>query len=375
MSTLRFLLEKEFKQIFRNGFLPRMILFMPIMMMCVMPFASNREVKDVRIAVVDKSHSTLSRRLVDKLDASHYFELVALPASYEEALATVEDGTSDLILELPYDFDKQVSLGAGSDVYLAVNAVNGTKGTLGSSYLTQVLGEYARELASEAGASPQTGQLSAVPTFSIEPQYRFNPRLDDKRFMIPALLVMVLTMLTGFLPALNIVGEKEAGSIEQINVSPVRSWTFILAKLIPYWLIGFSVLLLCMAIAFALYGLAPAGSIGALLILALLHVFAMSAIGLVVSNKAGTMQQAMFIMYFFMMIFFLMSGLFTPITSMPQWAQYLTYINPLRYFIEAIRGIYLRGSGLLDILPQLGAMSLFVLVLVTWAVGSYRKQS
>lgn len=375
MSTLRFLLEKEFKQIFRNGFLPRIILFMPIMMMCVMPFASNREVKDVRITVVDKSHSTLSRRLVDKLEASHYFDLVALPNSYEEALATVEDGTSDIILELPHDFDKQITLGEGADVYLAVNAVNGTKGALGSNYLTQILQEYAGELRAETGRTPSTGQLTAVPTFTIEPQYRFNPKLDDKRFMIPALLVMVLTMLTGFLPALNIVGEKEAGSIEQINVSPVRSWMFILAKLIPYWVIGFTVLLLSMIIAFVVYGFAPTGSFGALLMLALLHVLAMSGVGLVVSNKAGTTQQAMFIMYFFMMIFFLMSGLFTPITSMPDWAQYLTYINPLRYFIEAIRGIYLRGSGFLDILPQLGAMSLFVLTLMSWAVHSYRKQS
>lgn len=375
MSMLRFLLEKEFKQLLRNSFLPRMIIMMPIMMMCVMPFASNREIKDIRLAVVDKSHSTLSRRLVDKVEASAYFHLVALPRSYDEALASVAEGQSDVILELPEDFDKQLTLGNGSDVYLAVNAVNGTKGTLGSNYLSQILSDFSQDLRGEQALTPRTGQLVPMPTFSLEPQYRFNPSLDDKLFMVPALLVMVLTMLTGFLPALNIVGEKEAGSIEQINVSPVRSWLFILEKLIPYWVVGFVALALCMTIAYMLYGLFPVGSLLALFLLVLLHVLAMSGIGLVVSNKAGTMQQAMFVMYFFMMVFLLMSGLFTPITSMPQWAQILTYANPLRYFIEAIRGIYLRGSGLIDVLPQLGAMLGFVLFLISWAVKSYSKQS
>ena len=156
---------------------------------------------------------------------------------------------------------------------------------------------------------------------------------------------MLLTMLTGFLPALNIVGEKETGTIEQMNVSPVRPWTLILSKLIPYWTLGLFVLMLAMGLAATLFGLTPAGGVGNILAFTLLYLLVMSGLGICVSNIAGTMQQAMFVMYFFMMIFFLMSGLFTPITSMPQWAQMLTYLNPLRYFVQAMRSIYLKGSG------------------------------
>lgn len=372
---LRFLLEKEFKQLLRDSFLPRMILFMPLMMICVMPFASNNEVRDLQVAIVDHSHTTLSRRLVDKVSASKYFELVSTPDTYDEALQVVDEGKADIILELPREFDKEITTGAGSEVYLAANAVNGTRGTLGSNYLSGILQSYAEELRSELGASSAVGQLSLVPTFSIEPQYRFNPTLDNKKFMVPALLVMLLTMITGFLPALNIVGERESGSIEQMNVSPVRTWEFILAKLNPYWCVGIVVLAIAMTLGAIIYGLIPTGSHVALVVLAVLYILTMSGIGLVVSNKAGSMQQAMFIMYFFVMIFLLISGLFTPITSMPQWTQWLTYIDPLRYFIEAIRGIYLRGSGFVDILPQLGALTGFMVFFLGWAVLSYRKQS
>ena len=180
--------------------------------------------------------------------------------------------------------------------------------------------------------------------------------------MIPALMGMLLTLICGFLPALNVVSEKEVGTIEQINVTPVPKFTFILAKLLPYWITGFIVLTLCFLLAWLLYGITPVG-----------HFIVIYFFGLVISNYSATMQQSMFVMFFFMLILMLMSGLFTPVSSMPEWAQVITYFNPLKYFMEGMRMVYLKGSGLLELLPEIGVLLLFALGFNTWAVISYRK--
>ena len=159
--------------------------------------------------------------------------------------------------------------------------------------------------------------------------------------MIPALMGMLLTLICGFLPALNVVSEKEVGTIEQINVTPVPKFTFILAKLLPYWITGFIVLTLCFLLAWLLYGITPVGHFIVIYFLAILFVFVMSGFGLVISNYSATMQQSMFVMFFFMLILMLMSGLFTPVSSMPEWAQVITYFNPLKYFMEGMRMVYL----------------------------------
>lgn len=188
-------------------------------------------------------------------------------------------------------------------------------------------------------------------------------------------MVMLLTMICGFLPALNVVGEKEVGTIEQINVTPVSKLTFILAKLIPYWLIGFIVLTICFFLAWLLYGILPVGHFVTIYLFAVVFLFVVSGFGLVISNHSATLQQAMFVMWFFMLILMLMSGLFTPVHSMPEWAQLIAALNPLKYFVEVMRTIYLRGGGIVELLPQLGALMAFAVFFNLWAVRSYRKSS
>ena len=250
--------------------------------------------------------------------------------------------------------------------------MNGTKGGLGSSYLSAIVNDYGEELRTESGTTSFSADGN-LPRIDILTQNLFNARLDYKLFMVPALMVMLLTMLCGFLPALNIVGEKEAGTIEQINVTPVGKFTFILAKLIPYWLIGFVVLTLCFVLAWTLYGIFPVGHFGVIYCFSIIFVLAVSGLGLVISNHSATMQQAMFVMWFCMLILILMSGLFTPIRSMPEWAQWITMLNPLKYFMQVMRMVYLKGSGFIDLLPQLGALLTFALLFNVWAVKSYRK--
>ena len=257
---LKYLIEKEFKQIVRNSFLPRLIIVMPLMIMLVLPWAADQEIKNVKLSVIDNDHSPDSERLIRKIVSSGYFVLADVSDTNEQAMQRIESGDADVILEIPDGFEKDMVNGEVGKISIRANAVNGTKGGLGSSYLSSILADYSVELRTEYIGESNAMAVSA-PVFGVIPQYKFNPHLDYKVFMIPALMVMLLTLLTGFLPALNIVGEKEAGTIEQINVTPVKKSMFVLAKLIPYWVIGFIVLGLCMILAALVYGINPAGSL------------------------------------------------------------------------------------------------------------------
>lgn len=351
--TLRYLIEKEFKQLLRNSFLPRLILLFPCMIMLVFPWAATLEIENLRIAIIDNDRSTSSERLIHRIEASPYFRLTKLPSTDSKGMESIEKDQADILMEIPYHFEKEQMNGRTSAVLIAANTVNGTKGILGTSYLQQIL-------------TPPQGNISI--------QYRFNPHLEYKMFMIPALMTMILLMLCGFLPALNIVNEKETGTIEQMNVTPVSRFTFTLGKLLPYWIIGFLVLNLCIGLAVLVYDITPQGSLLTIYLVTLIFILVVSGLGLVISNHSTTMQQAMFVMWFCMLVFILMSGLFTPISSMPQWAQYLTYLNPLRYFMETMRMVYLKGSTLPDLLPQLCTLSGFAAMLYCWAIYSYKKQ-
>lgn len=369
---LKFLLEKEFKQIFRNPFIPKMILFMPVMMLLIMPWAANQEVKNIKLSVVDNDHSSYSERLIQKVTASGYFILEDVSGSNDEAMKSIESGQTDIILEISPEFEKDLIKTGVANVMISANAVNGTKGGLGSGYLSAIMNDFAKDITSEAGINVIKG---IVPSINIVPHNKYNIYLDYKVFMIPALVVMLLTMIAGFLPALNIVGEKEAGTIEQMNVTPVKRLVFILAKLIPYWIIGFVILSICFILAMLVYGLAPVGNLATIYLYATVYILVVSGLGLVISNYSDTMQQAMFVMFFFMLILILLSGLFTPVSSMPEWAQMITKINPLSYFIQVMRSIYLKGSSMMDLLPQLYALCGFAVFFNIWAILSYKKSS
>ncbi|MEN6618381.1 MAG: ABC transporter permease [Rikenellaceae bacterium] len=360
---LKYLIEKEFKQIRRNKFLPRLILFFPTMMMIVLPWAANLDVKNIDIAIVNYDHSQLSGRLTDKVSASEYFNLSVVSQSYNQALVSLDKGDADIIFEIPEGFEKALIKEGNAKVLISANAVNGTKAGMGSAYLSSIISDYSREL---------NGQVFSQ-GIEIIPQNRYNPTMNYKKFMVPALMVMLLTILCGFLPALNIVSEKEVGTIEQINVTPVGKFTFIFAKLVPYWIIGFVVLTIVVLLGRFMYGIAPQGSLFTFYLLASVFVFVVSGFGLVISNYSNTMQQAMFVMFFFMLIFILMSGLFTPVESMPGWAQIITIFNPMKYFIEIMRVVYLKGSGLEALSKQIIALLGFALFFNSWAVYSYRK--
>jgi ABC-2 type transport system permease protein len=365
MKTLRFLLEKEFKQLARHPFLRVMIVAFPTLMMLLLPWAANLEVKESRLGVVDRDRSPLSGRLLRHIEASGHFRVVDLPASFPRALDGVAADESDVLLDIPPRFGEALERGEPVRLFIAPNSVNGTRGGLAAVYLSAILADFP--------ATARTITPPPPPPVEVITLHRFNPGLEYKPFMVPALMVMLMMMLCGFLPALNIVGEKESGTIEQVNVTPVGKFTFIAAKLIPYWLIGFAVLTFSFFLAYLFYGITPAGSLWTIYLFALLFVLGIAGFGLIVSNHSNTMQQAMFVMFFFLMIFILMSGFFSPVESMPAWARVIAAFNPLKYFVEVMRAVYLKGSGVADLTIQLLALSAFAALMTTWAVWSYRK--
>ncbi|MDR2424826.1 MAG: ABC transporter permease [Prevotellaceae bacterium] len=370
---LKYLIEKEFKQFKRNAFLPKLVVFMPCLMLLILPWAADLETKNVNISVVDNDHSVFSSRLVNKALSSGYFNLVDVSSSYSQSMESIEHGDADIILEIPRGFEYNFVKEKMSKLMISVNTVNGTKGMIGSSYLSMSVKSFMEELYAEMGISVTNLPTTEIPVIQVETRSRFNSGMAYKPFMIPALMVMLITLIAGFLPALNIVSEKEIGTIEQINVTPVKKLTFILSKLIPYWIIGFVVLSLCFSIAFLVYGLVPHGSLWTLYVASFVYVLAISGFGLVISNYSTAMQQAMFVMFFFLIIFMLMSGLFTPVRSMPDWAQKITIFNPLKYFIEIMRSVYLKGSKLSELSIQIGALCCFAFISNIWAILSYKK--
>ena len=363
---LKALLRKEIRLMRRNPLIPKIIIAMPLMVILVLPLVANLDVKNVGVAVVDNDHSQLSRRMTADISASEFLTVRSVVGTHEEAMGAVEKGEADVILTIPFHYSRDVSEG-NADLDIEANGVNATKGMLGAQYVSQSVMQTLNQWRSENSISLTVPEASVINLY--------NPTLNFRNYMIPALIVVLLIIICGFLPALNLVSEKETGTIEAMNVTPVSRFAFVLSKLIPFWIVGLIVVTVGMAIGWLVYGLKPAGSLGAIYLVTILFSLTMSGLGVAIANKSATMLQSIFVMFAFIMIFQLMGGLFTPIQSMPEWAQCITYAIPPRYFIEIMRSVYLKGAGISDLWPQYAAISAFALLLSLLAAFTYTKRT
>lgn len=370
MKVIRFLLEKEFRQIFRNKSILAMILVLPTMQLIILPLAANYEVRNINLAVVDHDHSDWSAQLIRKVTASGYFKLSAYEDNFAQSLTLIEQDKADLILEIPAGFEKNLVKEGNQKVMLSINAINGVKAGLGGAYLGTILRSFNEEIILRV-ANPQ--QLGVGGRAELTWSNWFNPTLNYNYFMVPGILAILVTMVGSFLTALNIVKEKEVGTIEQINVTPIKKHHFILGKLLPFMVLGNVVFTVGLLVSYFIYGIVPLGSLWVMYGFIQLYLPAVLGFGLLVSTFCETQQQAMFIMYFFMMVFILMGGLFTPIESMPDWARMVARFNPVSYLIQVMRMVVLKGSSWADIQYQAGIILLFGIVLNAMAILNYRK--
>jgi ABC-2 type transport system permease protein len=372
MNTLIYILKKEFRQIFRDPAILRMIFMMPALQLLVLPFAADYEIKNINVGIIDHDHSDYSRLLISKIEHSNYFELAAYSQSRAEGLKWVEDNKADILIEIPKNFEKTLIRENSATLALSANAVNGTKGNLGAAYALNVINEFNKNIRAEWLVLPR---MNPEPIIQIDYINKFNKLSNYQHFMVPGILAILLTMVGGFLSALNIVKEKEIGTIEQLNVTPIKKYQFILGKLIPFWLMGFIILTIGLIVSYVVHGIVPGPNIGNLYLFTGIYVFAILGFGLLISNFTSTQQQAMMVAFFFMLIFILLSGLFTSIESMPAWAQTLAWTNPVTYMVDVMRKVLLKGAELIDIWPHFKTMIIFGILLNGLAIWTYRKQA
>ncbi len=370
MRMLRYLLQKEFRQLFRDKTILAMMFVMPSIQLTIIPLAMNFDVKNINISVVDLDHSSFSQKLISKVGASGYFRYVNTSPSYKEGLRSIEKGEADLIMEIPAGFARNLIREGSQKIALSVDAINGMKASLGTGYLITIIADFNQNIQLDVG-----GYTIGPPKPIIDVTYLnwFNPLGEYKYYIVPGVLVLLLTMIGGFLSALNIVKEKEAGTIEQINVTPIKKWQFILGKMIPFWIMAMIVFTLGLLVTWGVYGIFPQGNLAVLYLFASVYLIAILGFGLLISTYSNNQLQAMFVAFFFMMIFMLMSGLFTSIESMPAWARTIANLTPITHFIKVVRMIMLNGSGLADIKMELFYEVLFAIVLNSWAIWNYRK--
>ena len=377
MRTLRFLLRKEYLQIFRDRIMVAQLLLLPAIQLALLANAATFEVKSARLVVVDEDRSATSRGLVDRLRAAGRFRLVEATPSAERADEAMMRREAGVILHIPRDFERDLVRTRTAPVQLVLNAEDGAAAGVTLAYAQRIVADYSSELAatlrlstlSEDEPVPGRGRLD------VRARGWYNPDLDYRFYMVPGILVQLVTMVGTLLTALNIVREKELGTLEQLNVTPVTRGQFIAAKLIPLWSLGLVALTIGMLVARFAFHVPMRGSVVLVFGTASVYLLAALGVGLLVSTMVSTQQQAMFVTFFIVLVYLLMSGLFTPVRSMPTWAQWLAQANPVMHFIEIMRAVMLRGAGLHEIARSLAVLSLIAVGVFSLSVRLYAKRT
>lgn len=367
---LRVLLRKEYLQIFRDKVMLRQMILMPFVQLLLLANAATFEVKTAKVYLVDRDQSAASRALVNKFHASGRFAVVGASPSMDLADVAMLSRDAGMILSIPAGFEDEIVRTRTGSVQLVFNAEDGALAGVTNSYAQQIIAAYAGEI----GATLRPVAAES-PGIEIRTRGWYNQDLDYKDYMIPGILVQLLTLIGTLLTAMNIVREKELGTLDQLNVTPIPRSSFIAAKLLPLWSIALFELAIGLLAARFIFDVPMRGSIVLVFFSACIYLVVALGIGLFISTTVDTQQQAMFISFFLILIYLLMSGLFTPIRSMPGWAQWIADVNPVKNFIEIMRAILLKGAGLADIARELGILAVSGVAALTLAIRQYGKTS
>jgi len=375
MREIFLIIQKEFRQIFRNKQMVAAMLFMPLIQLLILANAATFEMKNLRIFIVDKDFSSFSRNITSKFGASNYFIITGNSTNTKEAEDFLHKRETDLYLEIPQDFEKNLFRNNSANVQLTINAIDGVKAAIGMQYAANIILDANKELLQKY-ANPGTMGIGSNTIKSIEISNLnwFNEEMDYKTFMVPGILVLLIAIVGLFLVSLNIVREKEIGTIEQLNVTPIKKHQLIIGKLVPFWVLGLFLFGLGLVFAKLLYNIPFLGNPFLLFAIAGIFLTLVLGIGLLISTFTETQQQAMFLTWFFTVIFILMSGLFTAIENMPNWAQNITLFNPLRYMIESVRMVMLKASGFSDVKTHILILIGFSVLMNGLAVLNYHKR-
>ncbi len=348
------------------------IFVMPFVQTLILVYAATLDIKNTQITIVDQDHSALSQKLISKFVASPFFDVeIAINDDVFLKDQLLKDSSKAVVI-IPSNFERDLRQGIPTQIQLNINAIDGQGAGLVSIYVSQTIMSILKDLkpfASKANLMVMPAKISSAP------RYWYNPELNFKHYMLPGILVILVSMIGIFLTSLNLVREKEMGTIEQINVTPIKKWQFLTGKLLPFWIIGILDLSLGLVIGMVLFGMPFRGSVFTMFIFTGLYLFTTIGLGLLVSDFAATQQQAMFTIFFFFLIFVLMGGIFTSVESMPYWAQIVNRINPMYYFMKIIRSVLLKGSGIRDLWSEFVSLLVYGILAMSVAVWQYKKTS
>lgn len=370
MRTIFILLRKEFLQLFRDRFIGRAIFAIPIVQMLILVPAITYEIRNIRICVVDWDQSVDSRNLINQLDGTSFFEIRHTSFSEKEANRLMLEGKTDLTLQIPEDFGKDIGNGNPAKLMVSVNAINASNAQLAWGYFSGVIREYNNSL---IAGNTEILRFQSIPRIEVTNRYWYNETMNYKFYMLPGVLGILVAAIGFVLAGLNMVKEKESGTIEQINVTPVKKYQFIAAKMIPYLLVGLVDLALGISIGMLAFNMPFEGN--PLLLFLSSFIFLIGALGLAlfISTITRTQQQFMFAGFFFLIIFMLMSGIFTPFDSMPEWAREINRLNPVSYIMRINRMVMLKGATFGDIRNDILSLTILSVMFTLFAIRKYRK--
>lgn len=369
LRTVGLLVRKEIVQVLRDRLMRVQILLPPLLQLLVLSHAATFEVRHTPVAVVDDDRSGASRRLVEAFTATGRFGVAGVAPTMAAAERALDDGTARLVLRVPRGLERDLRRRGAARVQLVLNAEDGAAAGVVQSYAMGILDGFA----AREGVRLRAGAARAGPRLDVRARGWFNPRDRYLDFMALGFLALLVTIVGTLVTAQNLAREKERGTLEQLNATPVTRGQFIAGKLLPFWLLGLVEFTLGLAIIKLAFGTPFAGSLAVVYLGVALYLVAALGLGLLLSTVAETQQQAMFVTYFALLIYLFLSGLFTPVESMPPALRVLAEANPIRHLVVVVRGVLLKGATLPDVAPHLAALAALAAALFGLAVARTRK--
>ncbi|MEW6411347.1 MAG: ABC transporter permease [Candidatus Zixiibacteriota bacterium] len=356
------LVTKEFIQVFRDRNMLRIIFLVPIVQLLLFGYVVNLDVKNIRLSVYDFDQSQMSREFIDATGSSEYFDPSPADVPLLDLERSFEDISRDMALIIPEDFSKKLSRGERATISLVADGSDANSTSIGSGYLQQVVQQYSRRV---------TGVETPI---DVRPAVLYNPEAESVYYMVPGIVATLLTMVTVMLTSMAIVRERENGTLEQILVTPISRGTLLAGKLFPFAVLGLFEMIVALTVGVVWFDIPFVGSPVLLFALSALYLLTTLGMGLFFSTVTSTQQQAMFFAWFFSVFAILTSGFFTPISNMPDWMKYVTWLNPMRFFMEITRSIMMKGSGFFELLPQVYAMTIFGVAVLGFSMLRFSKR-
>jgi ABC-2 type transport system permease protein len=361
------LIKKEFLQVFRSPLLLSILIVAPMVQFLLFPFTADYEIKTLQIAFIDHDHSSLTRDIMKKFEGAPSFVLHGTIESKQQAEKMIQIDELDFVIEFPAKMESQLLSQQKISIAITANAINSIKASIGTGYIQTILGDFLKTMGE--GQANNSLHHSQLLTTNI---YWFNEKMNYKNLMIPGILVILVTLIGAYVTALNIVREKEIGTIEQINVTPIKKWQFLLGKMIPFWILGMTEFMMGIGLMYLVFGISVQGSLPALMGITAIYLLVMLGLGFFISIVSENQLQAMFIVFFLFILFVLLSGLFTPTEGMPEWAKYINYFNPMSFYMDVIKKMILKGSSIHDVKENVIALASMAVILNTAALMMYR---